>query len=291
MNVKKLLIGMSIAICLAIPVSVFAVTSDTTAARKVRGFFGIDISKLTSEQKGDLDTYTKKMADLQKEMLNKMVENKTITKEQADAEIKKIDEAVKNGVFPGGFGGRGPRGMGDKQGPLGMGDGLKGMFGIDTSKLTDKQKSDFKAIYEKIGTLQKEYVKKQVASGLLTKDQGDAEVKEIEACIADGDFLKMLGRGGFGMFGKIRKNPAELTAQQKTDLEEFKNKIGDLQKELINKAVSNGAITKAQGDTALAQLEKIKQFELDGQSPRGFKKGGFSKGHGKGMDCGMSAGM
>lgn len=278
MKAKKLLTGLSIAICLAVPASVFAATSDTTAARSVRSFFGIDVSKLTTQQKGDLDSYTKKMADVQKEMLNKMAANGSMTKEQADAEIKRIDEAIKNGFYSQGIWGTGPRGMKGKFG---------GMFGIDLSKMTDQQKADFKVIYEKIGTLQKSNITKQVENGMLTKDQGAVAIKEVDECIASGDFMKMFGRGGFGMFGKFRMDSSNLTDKQKADMDEFQTQLKVLQKELINKAVSNGAITKDQGDAAIKQIDNP-QIGMDGGFPGGHGKGmGRGRGMGRGFDEGQ----
>ena len=50
MKLKKGLIATAIVLALAIPATAFAATSDSTTAVKIRGLFGIDSSKLTSEQ-------------------------------------------------------------------------------------------------------------------------------------------------------------------------------------------------------------------------------------------------
>ncbi|MCX8128831.1 MAG: YckD family protein [Clostridia bacterium] len=279
MSKKKVLIALAVTTALTLPLSVFAATSDTQVAKSIRGFFGIDFSKLTEKQKTDAKDYGKKMADLQKDFINKMVENGSMTKEQGDAEIKRIDEAIKNGEelnFLSGFG----RGRGGFSGP-----GMKGGLGIgkiDTSKLTDQQKADLKDSRKKIIELQKESISKLVANGLLTKEQGDAVIKKAEETAAEiesGDLTAGmgLGRDSFGFFGMYRTDASTLTEKQKTDLSEIKTKMTALHKELINKLVANGTITKEEGDAAIQRLDNMKDF--DGQygmhGKKGMKKGRF----------------
>ena len=91
MKRKKLFIALAVIIALAVPLSVFAAASDAPAAKAIRGFFGIDISKLNDKQEADIADFTKKMTELQKEFINKMVANGALTKEQGDAAIKSID--------------------------------------------------------------------------------------------------------------------------------------------------------------------------------------------------------
>lgn len=121
---KKLLMLIGLIVALSVPVAAFAATSDAPAAQAIRGFCGIDTSKLTDQQKTDLNDQFKKMMDLKKESINKMVANGTLTKEQGEAAIKNLDDMIKyrqeNGVIGGmgmgkGFGGG--RGMG--RGPWG----------------------------------------------------------------------------------------------------------------------------------------------------------------------------
>jgi len=115
---KRILLLIGLVVAIAIPLTAFAATSDAPAAQAIRGFCGIDTSKLTDQQKTDMNDQSKKMMDLKKESINKMVENKTITKEQGEATIKRIDDMTKyrqengfvGGCGMGGFGGRGMRG-------------------------------------------------------------------------------------------------------------------------------------------------------------------------------------
>lgn len=116
---KKLLIVIGLIVALAVPLTAFAATSDAPAAQTFRSWCGIDFSKLTDQQKTDLNDSFNKMMDLRKESINKMVENGAITKDQGDAAIKNINDMIKyrqeNGFVGGmgmgkGFGGG--RGMG-----------------------------------------------------------------------------------------------------------------------------------------------------------------------------------
>jgi membrane peptidoglycan carboxypeptidase len=100
-----MLIAAALTVTMAIPLTVFAATSDAPAAKSVRGFFNRNAADFTDQQKADAKEYSQKMLDLRKEYINKMVANGTITQEQADAAIKKLDElgqkAEQNGWVPG----------------------------------------------------------------------------------------------------------------------------------------------------------------------------------------------
>jgi polyhydroxyalkanoate synthesis regulator phasin len=246
MKLKKLALSIAVASALIIPTSVFADTSDSPAAKTVRHFFGIDTSTLNEQQKADVAEYTKKMAELQKETINKMVSNGSMTKEQGEAAIKKIDDAVANGTFGTGMG---------KGGAFGK-SGNRGGAGIDYSKLTDAQKADFSDTYKKIADLQKEYLKKQVSSGLITQIQADSASEKIDKYLTNDKFMMDFGKGGFG--GGIALpgiDQSKLTDAQKADLEDYNNKLKELKKELINKAVANGVMTKEQGDSAIQTID------------------------------------
>jgi Spy/CpxP family protein refolding chaperone len=109
MKKKKLLIAIGLIVVLAVlaVASVaFAATSDAPAAQAIRGFCGFDASELTDQQNADLNDSYQKMMDLRKESINKMVENGTITKEQGDAALKRIDDMVKYRQENGTVGGR-----------------------------------------------------------------------------------------------------------------------------------------------------------------------------------------
>ena len=74
--------------------------------------------------------------------------------------------------------------------------------GIDTSKLTDQQKSDLTDSYNEMMNLRKDSIKKMVENGTITKDQGDAAIKQIDDMIKyrqENGFTGGMGMGcGFG---------------------------------------------------------------------------------------------
>lgn len=287
MNKKKILIILTLVVVLLVSFTVFAVAADVPAAANIRKFFGVDTSKLTDQQKSDLndslskidalkkDT-TSKMAELQKEAITKMIANGSMTQEQGDAAIKKIDEMAKN-----------PDGNGFSKG-LGMGKGNFEPFqmkGLDTSKLTDQQKADLKDTYSKMIELQKEAVNKMIANGSITKEQGDTVIKKIDEMAKSLDangFPKAfaIGRGGFDFLGIKGLNTSKLTEQQKADLKDSFNKMADLQKENINKMVADTLITKEQGDAAIKGIEEmVNNFDTNGlMGEPGIGKKGF-EGH------------
>lgn len=280
---KKVLLGLALTVALAVPFSVFAATSETPVAKKVRGWLGIDPTKLTDQQKAAVKTYGQKMAELEKEFINKMVSNGSITKEAGDAEIQRIDEALKNGEadsFLPGFGkGRGVHG----------GFGGKGGFGglsLDTSKLTDPQKAELMAIYTKMATMQKEHFTKLAADGLLTKEQSEDAVKKVDETLKKlqangltGDKRFGLPGGGFmggpgiGMRG-MGMDSSKLTDQQKADLEDFSKKMNELRKEVVNKLASFGVITADQATSLIQKMDDMGKFQGEGGREPGMKMRG-----------------
>lgn len=274
MNKKKLLILLAIVVVIAVPFSVFAATSDTSAAKTVRGFFGIDTSKLNDQQKSDIKDYSTKMANLQKEFINKMVANGSMTKDQGDAAIKKIDDMLTKGsssdfLFGMGKGGHGNNGNYRKN------------F-IDTSKLTTAQITDLTAIYKKLAVQQKATITKMVANGLLTQAQADSASKAADDMLTKiGTTGLFIGRGGFegfGSFGKFRIDTSKLTDTQKADLTDASKKMAELHKELINKMVDFSLLTKDQGEAAIKKIDAMQSTGiLNGFSKNsGMRKGKFS---------------
>ena len=65
-------------------------------------------------------------------------------------------------------------------------------IGINTSNLTDNQKADLDESYKKNIELRKETINKMVQDGLLTKEQGDLELKSLE------DMVKYHTENGYG---------------------------------------------------------------------------------------------
>lgn len=261
MKRKKLFIVLSLVAVLLVSFTVYAAAADTDSAKNIRYFFGIDTSKLTDKQKSDLDNSidkmtelqkdtAQKMADLKKEAINKMVENGSMTKEQGDAAIKKIDEQLKLSQEKG-FG----KGFG-------MGKKSPGFFSkdeIDLSKLTDSQKTDLKASLDKLTSAMKDAVNKMVENNSITRELGDKAINLIDKAIGNyerGDFSKCLGLD-YGRLGLIpgKLDYAKFTDTQKNEIKEAIKNISAIRKEIVNKLVSYGAITKEKGDAALNRID------------------------------------
>lgn len=290
----KFLIALAIATAITVPVSVFAATSDTAAAKSIRGFFGIDSTKLTDQQKETVKNYSQKLADLQKEFIDSMVSNSAMTKEQGDEAKKKIDDNLNNneanGFIPGFGGGRKGFEGSEKRGDFGIG-------GVELSKLTDAQKKDVLDSYKKMAGIQKEFINKMVTAGIMSKENGDAELKSIDDLLADldkngitekaGGFMKgFYGFNCFKFFGAAGADTSKLTEEQKNILTDYSKQLADAQKELISKMVSNGAITKDQGDAASQKIDNMlnskseTNFPMNGMMKRGrfgmHEKGNFN---------------
>ena len=252
MKIRKLIITIAVVFAITIPATVFAATSSTTTAKSIRGFFGfgIDTSKLTDMQKADVSTYTKKLADLQKEFIDKMVSNGTLTKDQGTMATKKIDDSLANGTFLPNLTG----GMGEGRERAGKNNN----FGINKVTLSAQQKADFKETYDKMISNQKLLIGKLVAANLITKNQADSATARL-----DKQALKEnIGFGRCKGFMNMHMNmfgldQSKLTTEQKAYFTDFNKTALQLQKELVNKAVVNGLITKAQGETMLQRLQNM----------------------------------
>jgi nitrogen regulatory protein PII-like uncharacterized protein len=269
---KKTIVTIGIVAALSIPATVFAATSDSAAAKAVRGFFGIDTSKMTTQQKADFEDYSKKLAQVQKDYINKAVANGTVTKEQGDAAIKKIDDAVANGTY-------GKNMFGDKGGEFGDREG-KNLFGINLSKLTDAQKAVILDSVKSMASLQKDLITKLVSANVITKDQGDKVAAAIDAAIANGNLNIERNFMGLG-FGKI--DYSKLTADQKAILADYSKKMADVAKDLVSKMVANSSITKDQGDKATSLIDNMIQRVQNGD----LQKGMMGKHRGFGGQKGM----
>jgi hypothetical protein len=114
-----------------------------------------------------------------------------------------------------------------------------------------------------MANLQKDLITKMVSNSLMTKDQGtsaSAKVDEIISSFEKDGLNKGFGmfKGGFGQFNCFATkglNPDKLTTQQKSDFDTFSKDMITIQKELVNKMVTYGLITKEQGDSQIKRLE------------------------------------
>jgi len=269
MKRNKWLIVLAVALALAIPLTVFAANIDSPLTNSIKGFLGIDTSKLTSEQKQIIADYNKKIADLEKEFINKLLSEGLITQQQADNIIKNIDSRVSE--------------ANQDSVPFFIGGGRgfdKGFFGIgpiDTSKLTEQQKAALTEIYKQMASLQKDIVNKLVSEGLLAQDQAKKITSAIDNAIANADkksYAMFGGKSGKNGLGFILRgvDPSKLTDQQKNELINYYKQMAQLQKQLVDKFVSFGVITQDQGNTIKSRIDTmVKNMEQNGL-PQGFFK-------------------
>ncbi|MEQ2129917.1 YckD family protein [Caldanaerobacter subterraneus KAk] len=263
MKKNKWLIALAVILALAIPLTVFAANPE--AGAKIKSFFGIDTSKLTPQQKQMISDYNKKIADLEKEFVNKLVDAGLITRQQADNIIKNIDERVskanENNV---------PFFMGGK----GFDRGFFGIGRIDTSKFTDEQKKALEDIYKQMAELQKNLVNKLVSEGVLTQDQANKIINAIDNAVANADKNLYAMFGGKDGLGFILRgiDPSKLTEQQKNELINYFKQMAQLQKQLVDKLVSFGTITQDQGNTIKNRIdEMVKNIEQNGLPQKFFR--------------------
>jgi len=91
---KKVIAGVITALCLAVPFGVSAATTSTQQPKHGNMPGRVDTSKLNDTQKADLKAQLEKMIQLKKETVQKMIDNGSITKEQGDEMLKKLDERL-----------------------------------------------------------------------------------------------------------------------------------------------------------------------------------------------------
>lgn len=90
---KKVIAGIITAVCLSVPFGVNA-ANNATQPKHENMPAKFDTSKLTDTQKADLKAQLEKMIQLKKETVQKMIDNGSITKEQGDAMLNKLDERL-----------------------------------------------------------------------------------------------------------------------------------------------------------------------------------------------------
>ncbi|MGB9680272.1 MAG: DUF2680 domain-containing protein [Thermoanaerobacteraceae bacterium] len=275
---KKIITILAVVISFVLPITVFAANVNSPALNDIKGFFGIDKSKLTTQQKDDITNYNKKIVDVEKEFVSKLLEDGLITKQQADNMIKNMDERLtkaNQSNFPILFGTK------DKK-------FLKDDFGfkkIDLSKLNEKQQSDLKVLLKQIQTIEKDAVNKLTSYGMLTQDKAKEMLSRIDQAATFIDKNGLSSKSLFEVyngFGFIIKdiNPLKLTEQQKAELTTYFKQIGDINKQIADKLASFGVITQDQKNTINSRIDrKIEQIEKNGFTHKDLKSFNRQKNH------------
>lgn len=268
MKLRKGLIAASVALALIVPTTVFAATSNSNAAMKIRGLFGIDTSKLSASQLADVKDYAQKMADLQKSLLDKMVSNGSMTQAQADAQKAQIDNNLANGdVFVGaGHGGKQVNGFKDR---------------LDTSKLTDAQKNSLLELQKEQLNLQNDLTKLLVEQNLITQAQADTLKAKVDEAISSLTTSNLT----FNMFGGYQcglnlVQGISLTDAQQTALKDWSAKAAAVEKKIVAFYKDSGIITQTQADAMNSRIDEKASNPLAFNKMGNGRMGG-KNGHGK----------
>lgn len=88
----KYLAGIVAALCISVSTGVYAADSNV---EKVSDKPNIDVSNLTDAQKAELKVQLEKMIQLKKETVQKMIDNGSITREQGEKALEKLDIRLK----------------------------------------------------------------------------------------------------------------------------------------------------------------------------------------------------
>ena len=148
-----------------------------------------------------------------------------------------------------------PMGRGMMGGGFGMGGGPGRM---ETLKLTDAQRGEWKAWQEKNFQLKKEQVQLLVKSGYLTQEQADAKLKMMDSSHAFRMKNNLVGPGA--------RLSQPLTDEQKADMKKMAEERLSIQKENLSRLVAAGQITQAQAD---ARIERMQQ-RINDAGEKGF---------------------
>lgn len=195
--------------------------------------------QMTEQQKADFKEYHQKRMTLEKEFLQKQVAAGTITQEQADQRLQRMQahhEAILSG-----------KGMEMKR----PGEKMHRMAG----PLTEQQKADKKVEHEKMMAIHKEFLQKQVAAGTVTQEQADQRIKWMEA--------RHEARMN-GAMGPMFKGP--LTEQQKADLKSEHDQMMEVKKENLQKQVAAGTMTQEQADQRIKMMQERFEQRLNGEN-------------------------
>lgn len=126
---KKVFVVLTAAMLLAAPFSVYAATSDAGIVTGLRGSCGLGINiSLTEEQKIAMEESFNQIIEVKKEAINNMVKDGTLTQEQGDQALERMN-AMAEYHEENGYGVGMMNGMGNCQGTtenVGRGRGMMG---------------------------------------------------------------------------------------------------------------------------------------------------------------------
>jgi len=133
---------------------------------------------------------------------------------------------------------------------------------IDVPNLTDAQKKIMEDQHIKMITLQKETIALMILNGIITKEQGDLKIAEIDKMeinrLEKGKVpFPPMGNGIIKPNMPPKNDVSKLTEEQMKVMQEQQGKMLVLQKETITLMISNGIITNEQGEKMYANLDNM----------------------------------
>ncbi len=134
---------------------------------------------------------------------------------------------------------------------------IRGLFGIDSSKLTTAQLADVKDYAQKMADLQKSLLDKMVSNGSMTQAQADAQKTQIDSNLANGEIVVGGGHGQKGQGNVIRGgiDTSKLTDEQKKTLLTLEKEQLTLENDLAKILVEQNLITQTQADVIKANVD------------------------------------
>lgn len=126
--------------------------------------------------------------------------------------------------------------------------------------LTERQRQDMLESSISVLKAKKEAVSLLVESGVIPKEQGEALTARLD--------MEIEYRKKYGMMKRaVHLDPEKLTEQQKKDLLDAYVRVMEAKIDFVRKMVSNGSLTKEQGDKMIAAIKK----SIEQHREKGFR--------------------
>lgn len=159
-----------------------------------------------------------------------------------------------------------------------------------SANLTDEQKQQIETWQSQLIDNRKQVLNKQVEWGWITQDQADQQISRIQQWQSNGYGLWMMGGGprgggmmgggpgrggmmgsgnhgygmmwgGHGYYSPYEQRAANLTDEQKQQMVKWQDQMIENRKQVLNKQVEWGWITRAQADQ---QISNMQQWQKNG---------------------------
>lgn len=169
MNKKKLIaITVTGLLILALGASIVGAAPYESPSSSNVSWQGHGYMNLTADQQKEMQPLLDKMIDLRKQMVQKKVDFKMISQEDADRRIAWMEERHNN------------RGGHRGSGSQGMGDGMGGGFMHGTAALNTEQKQEIRPLMDQMIDIRKQMIQQMVKNGSMTQSAADQRISWME---------------------------------------------------------------------------------------------------------------